>query len=235
MTLIALNCPACAVALGAADERCLFVCEGCGRTLAVSPSADGLAVVPRRTIRPTRRPAITEPVVLLPVWSVTVQTEDLGGVGEALPRRVFVPAVGVARLPLLLQFARNLTRAPLEPLEWDGVAGVPVEPAEVAAEDAFVMAETVVLRHLDHWPSDERLVDLEVPLGSAGLLDWPCALRGSELVELVGGLSIHRSLVEAVGLRDRRAVLSAALERVDDDPAIRTAGPAGGTVPGGDV
>ncbi len=234
MVLIALNCPRCAVALDAVDERCVFVCTRCGRTLAVAPGSDALSEVPRRLVRPTRRPAVTEPVVLMPVWSVSVHVTEPPSVGDALPARVFVPAVGVARLPLLLQFARNLSRAPIDPQPWSGVDGVGLEPAEVSAEDAFVMAETVVLRHLEHWPSDDQLSDLEIPLGSASLLDWPCALRGSEVVDLVGGLSIHRSLLDAVGLRDRRDALSAGFERLGA-PGVASPGPAGGTVPGGDV
>ncbi len=234
MVLIALNCPRCAVALDAVDERRVFVCAQCGRALAVPPGSDTLTEVPRQLLRPTRRPDITDPVVLMPVWSVSVHTAELGTVGDALPSRVFVPGVGVARLPLLLQFARNLSRAPIDPRPWSGVDGIGVEPAEVSAEDAFVMAETVVLRHLEHWPSDERLEDLEIPLGSASLLDWPCVLRGSEVVDLVGGLSIHRSLVETVGLRDRRDALSTGFERLGASE-VTSPGPPGGTVPGGDV
>lgn len=234
MVLIALNCPRCAVALDAVDERQVFVCTQCGGTVAVAPGSDALAEVPRRLVRPTRRPSVTEPVVLVPMWSVSVRTAELGSTGDALPARVFVPAVGVARLPLLLQFARNLSRAPIDPRPWSEMEDVGVEPAEVSAEDAFVMAETVVLRHLEHWPSDDQLSDLEIPLGSASLLDWPCALRGSEVVDLVGGLSTHRSLVDAVGLHDRRAALQAGFERLGA-PGVASSGPTGGTVPGGDV
>lgn len=218
MTLLALACPHCATALDDAPERRVFTCTTCARTLTPRLDGRGLLEVPRQLIRPQRRPDDGARLVLLPVWSVTVHTEALGPVGAALPSRVRVPAVGVERLQTLLQFARNLTRAPVDPAAWEGV-DVRGEGAEVTAEDALVMAETVVLRHLDAWPSDDQLATLEIPMGAARLLDWPCAIRGSEMIELVGGLSIHRSLVENVELRDRTAELAGALEALGVGPS----------------
>ena len=218
MTLLALACPHCATALDVVSERQVFVCASCERTLSPRLDGRGFLEVPRQLARPAVRPAPGARIVLLPVWAVDVSTEDFGPVGSALPSVVRLPAVGVGRLATLLQFARNLTRAPAQPVAWDAVR-VSREPAEVTAEDAFVLAETVVLRHLEHWPGDDALESLEIPLGAARLLDWPCAVRGSEMIDLVAGLSVHRSLVDDVLLTDRTAELTPAIEALEVDPA----------------
>lgn len=214
MTLLALACPKCATALPDANERHLFVCGTCARTWSPRLDGRGLMEIPRHPIAPTRRPEPGARVVMIPVWSVTIHTELLGGVGPQLPSRVRIPAVGVDRLQTLLQFARNLSRAPIAPEPWEGV-DVRAESAEVAAEDALVLAETVVLRHLDHWPSDDQLPTLEIPVGGAHLVDWPCAVRGGEVIELVGGLSVHRSLIDGVELRDQASALDRAFAAIE--------------------
>lgn len=218
MTLLALACPNCATALADAPERSLFVCATCARTLSPRVDGRGLIEVTRTSVRPQRRPEAGAQLVLLPTWSVTLHRDLLGGIGVSLPARVLVPAVGVGRLQTLLQFGRNLTRAPIDPQPWDGV-DVRGDAAEVAAEDALVLAETVVLRHLDHWPSDDQLPTLDIPLGRAELLDWPCQIRGGELIDLVGGISVQRTMIESVDLTDRTAALEGAFEALGVGPA----------------
>jgi len=214
MTLLALACPECATALPDAEERHLFVCGTCSRTWSPRLDGRGLMEIPRHPIAPTRRPEPGARVVMIPVWNVTIHTDLLGGIGQSLPSRVRVPAVGVDRLQTLLQFARNLSRAPVAPARWEGVAAR-AENAELAAEDALVLAETVVLRHLNHWPSDDQLPTLEIPVGGAHLVDWPCAVRGSEVIELVGGLSVHRSLIDGVELADQAGTLDHAFSAIE--------------------
>ena len=213
MTLLALVCPACASALPAAPERRVLACRDCGRSWRIADGVDRLLPVPRAPVRPRHRPPDGAELLLLPVWRVKVRTEDLAEVAGRLPREVRIPAVGVQRLPLLVQFARNLSRAPLVLEEWEDVQ-VAVEAAELGAEDAFTLAETVVLRHVDGWPDDASLPTLEIPLSSAHLVDWPCARWRSELIDLVGGLSAPRAMIDAAGLVDRGAALRGALDRL---------------------
>lgn len=218
VTLLVLACPHCGTGLDVTAERRVHVCGDCQRTLTPRFDGQGFVEIDRRPVRPCLRPATGARLVLLPVWSVEVDTTVFGAVGAALPSEVRIPAVGVGRLSILLQFARNLTRAPVGVAPWAGVELSP-EPAEVAAEDAFVLAETVVLRHLDHWPGDDALESLEIPLGAVHLLDWPCAIRGGEVIELVAGLSVHRALLEEVDLVDRTQELAAAMEAIGVGPA----------------
>ena len=218
MRLVALACPDCGTSLDVAAEARVLPCHGCRHSFALASDAGRLVRVPRTLVRPRQVADARAAIVLLPVWSVSVDTGALGGVGAALPEVVRLPAVGVARMPLLMQFARNLTRAPAVVEEWSGGPEVVPERAEIPVEDAFTLAETVVLRHLEHWPPDEVLSTLEIPLGSARLLDWPCAVLGGELIELVAGLSIHRSLVEQVPMEDRRAALAPAMEAIAPPP-----------------
>ena len=56
---------------------------------------------------------------------------------------------------------------------------------------------------------------VQIPLGSARLVDWPCANVGAELVELVGGLSLPEALVQNMGSRDQRSALGAEIARLD--------------------
>lgn len=218
MTLLVLACPHCGSGFDVTAECRVHVCGDCRRTLAPRLDGRGFVEIPRETVRPRLRPATGARIVLLPVWVVGVDTSGFGPVGAALPDEVRIPAVGVARLSILLQFARNLTRAPAASLPWSGVDVAP-ERAEVAAEDAYVLAETVVLRHLDHWPGDDALESLEVPLGAVRLVDWPCAVRGGEVIELVAGLSVHRALLEGVELADRTRELATAMEAIGVGPA----------------
>ena len=212
MSLLALICPQCSDALPAVRERRVLVCERCARTWAVPEEGERLAPLVRTLVRPECRIPDAAEVVLLPVWLVRLHVESMAQAPPALPTEIRVPAVGVQRLPLLLHFARNLTRCPVTWQEWEGVE-VALEPAELTAADAFALAETVVLRHVDGWPDDASLAQLQLPFGAARLVDWPCARIGSELIELVGGLSTQRALVDAADLRDRRDALEAALER----------------------
>lgn len=210
MSLLALTCPVCADALPAGRDQRVLVCARCARTWAVPDEGDRLVPQVRTLVRPQCSVPEAAEIVLLPMWLVHLHVESMPRAPRAMASEIRIPAVGMQRLPLLLHFARNLTRAPLEWQQWENV-DVPVEPAEVTAADAYALAETVVLRHVEGWPDDASLAQLQIPLGAARLVDWPCARLGSELIELVGGLSTQRALADAAGLRDRRAALSGAL------------------------
>lgn len=217
MGLLALVCPRCAAPLPAGAEREALVCGPCARTWSVSSDGDALVPLARTLVRPVHAIASGAEIVLLPVWAVRLRVDAIPRAPRGLPVEIRLPAVGVQRLPLLLAFARNLTRAPVVWQEWEGVEAS-VEPTELSSTDAFTLAETIVLRHVDGWPDDASLPDLEIPFGGARLLDWPCARFGSELLDLVAGLSTQRALVESSDLRDRRAALQPALEQLSLQP-----------------
>lgn len=214
MSLLALICPQCSAALDVAPERRVLVCDTCAKTWTVPEEGDRLAPTARTLVRPERVAPEGAEIVLLPMWLVSLHVESIPQAPPSLPTEVRIPAVGVRRLPVLLHFARNLTRAPLVWQPWEG-AQAPVDPAELTPADAYALAETVVLRHVDGWPDDRMLAALELPFGTARLVDWPCARIGSELIELVGGLSTQRALVDAADLRDRRPQLESALAARD--------------------
>lgn len=217
MSLLALICPQCAAPLPSGAEHQVLVCTTCARTWSVPSDGDELVPLARTLVRPVHSVPAGAELVLLPVWAVRLRVEAISRAPRGLPVEIRLPALGVQRLPLLMAFARNLTRAPAAWREWEGVQAA-VDPTELSAEDAFALAETIVLRHVEGWPDDASLPDLEIPFGGARLLDWPCARFGSELIELVAGLSTQRALAESSDLRDRRDVLQPALDQLRLQP-----------------
>jgi hypothetical protein len=217
MSLLALVCPRCAAPLPVGEELEVFVCKSCARNWFVSPDENLLVPLERTLVRPLRSAPSGAAVVLLPVWAVRVRVQSIARAPRGLPVEVRVPAVGVRRLPLLLGFARNLTRAPEAWQAWEG-GSLAVEPAELSAADAFALAEMIVLRHVDGWPGDAGLQDLEIPFGGARLLDWPCACFGGELLDLVAGLSTQRALIDGIQLSDHRDALHEAMGQSRTSP-----------------
>lgn len=209
MSLVELICPACARSLSPGPGQRIHACRDCGRSWE-AVAGRGLLAVERALIRPRIAPSTEAPLHLVPVWCIAVHREELGEVARRMAAEIRVPATGIARLPLLVECARRLTRAaaPWEP--WPDLQVV-ADPAEIDAETAFAIAEAVALRHVPGWPRDAEVESVRIPLGGARLVDWPCAVEGSDLVELVGGLSLSRALVEQVEPRDQRAALGPAI------------------------
>ena len=216
--LIELVCPRCADPLPIVGEERIFACRGCAtRWMAPESGSKGLIESVRTLVAPQQPLEEAAPLFYLPLWVIRVRTDEMGPVGERMPQEIRVPAFGLGRMPLVLQFARNLSRSPAVWHEWSGPE-LSIEPAELGASDAFSVAELVVLRHVEGWPGDDDL-DVEIPLGSARLLDWPFTQRGMELIDLVAGLTLHSTALGPLQPADSRTCL------IDLPQAVRT--PAG--------
>jgi hypothetical protein len=153
--------------------------------------------------------------------------EHLGAVGRRLPRHVCVPAIGLERGVLLLHFARNLSRASPDIEDLSSARDLHPEPGDVGLEDALHLAELVGLRHIDGWPPAEDAEQLEIPLAEVALVDWPCQLRGGDLVDLVSGIAAPAALLGDFSLRDQGPALDGCLRRVSmgtSRPLPRTPG-----------
>lgn len=209
MSLVELICPDCAASMPPRPGQAIHACASCGASWE-AVAGHGLARVPRQLACPNVAPGARGTLHLLPVWCVAVHRDRLPGVGERMAAEIRVPATGIGRLALLVESARRLTRAAAPVREWTGVEAVG-EGAEIDAETAFAVAEAVALRHVPGWPADEAVETVELPLGGARLVDWPCVAEGSELVELVGGLALPGALFGAGAPRDQRPVLGPAL------------------------
>jgi hypothetical protein len=217
-SLLALVCPHCGYGLPLhADER-ILVCPACARswTSALGDTEPHLVAQARELVAPRQEMPAVGSIVLLPMWLLRVHTHAMGPAGARMAEEIRVPAVGLARMPLLLQFARNLTRSPAVATRWTGARAAP-EPAELTAEDAFAVAELVALRHVEGWPPEGQ-EDVEIALGGARLVDWPCVLRGNELIELVGGLTVHRGIFGERVPADLRQELSPWLSELPAPP-----------------
>jgi hypothetical protein len=213
MSLVELLCPRCGRGLDPRPRQRVHACAEChGSWEAVS--GQGLVPVPRSIVRPKIAPPWDARLVLLPVWCVTVHRERLGKISDRMAGEIRIPANGIARMPLLVAAARRMTRDASPCEDWTAMEA-PVDPAEMDAETAFAVAEAVALRHVDGWPSQNEVESVQIPLGSARLVDWPCANVGAELVELVGGLSLPEALVQNIGSRDQRSALGAEIARLD--------------------
>ncbi len=193
MTWVALLCPECAAELPAMPQLRVHTCPSCNRSWTLW-GEDGWRALPRFAVRP--RDAHTVPGEAWrwwPIWEVGLEASALSGRGAELPPRLLLPAIGVSRLSLLLRSARNLSRArpEFETAEEAAALG-PRErlSAEIGPEDAYVLAETLALRLVDAWPTDEQIDTIEIPLTRARLLDWPVVARAGEWVDLVAGLTL---------------------------------------------
>ena len=213
MSLMELVCPRCSRGLQPRSGQRIHACSNCGSSWE-PVFGSGLVPVARELVRPCFRPEAGARLILLPVWCITVRTDALPMVADRMAPEIRVPANGVRRLPLLVEVARRLTRAGTVREAWSGV-GYESESAEMDVETAFAVAESVALRHVPGWPRADDVDKVEIPLGSARLVDWPCTEVGTDLVELVGGLSIAPALVEDASPRDQQGPLAgpiAALE-----------------------
>jgi len=139
-----------------------------------------------------------------------VHREKLPEIFERMAEEIRVPATGIARMPLLVSSARLLTRAASPRTDWSGIEAL-VDPAEIDAETAFAVAESVALRHVPGWPTEQEVESISIPLGGAILVDWPCAVEGSDLVDLVGGLSLPVALLENMSPREQQVTLAGAI------------------------
>ena len=209
MSLVELLCPRCARGMAPRTGQLIHACPNCHSSWE-AVSGQGLIPVARSIVRPRIAPVAGSKLALVPVWCVAVHREEMGDVADRMAAEIRIPANGIARMPLLVAAARRLTRAAAPREDWEGIEA-PVDPAEMDAETAFAIAESVALRHVDGWPSESEVETVEIPLGSARLVDWPCAQAGAELVELVGGLSLSPGLVENMGSQDQRGALGSAI------------------------
>ena len=209
MSLVELICPKCGRGLDPRPGQCIHACRDCGSSWEAVPSR-GLIPVPRSIVRPCIAPPRGASVILFPIWCVKVHREKLPEVEDRMAGEIRVPATGIARMALLVASARRLTRAASPRTDWSGIDAL-VDPAEIDAETAFAVAESVALRHIPGWPKEQDVESTTIPLGGAALMDWPCAVEGSDLVELVGGLSLPVALVENIRPRDQHATLAAAI------------------------
>ncbi len=210
MSLVELICPRCGKGLAPRQGQVIHACASCGASCE-AVAGQGLIPVVRQIVRPRIAPRSDASLVLMPVWCITVHRESLGEVADRMAAEIRVPATGIARMPLLVATARRLTSAAAPREVWDGVEAI-VDPAEIDAETAFAIAESVALRHVTGWPRERDLESVQIPLGGAQLLDWPCAVEGTDLVELVGGLSMPAALGENIGPRDQRAALASSIK-----------------------
>ena len=209
MSLVELICPKCGLGLDPRPGQRIHACRECGSSWEAVPGR-GLIPVPRAVVRPCIAPSRGASVILFPIWCVKVHCEKLPEVEDRMAAEIRVPATGIARMPLLVASARRLTRAASPRTDWSGIDTL-VDPAEIDAETAFAVAESVALRHVPGWPNEQEVESTVIPLGGAVLVDWPCAVEGSDLIELVGGLSLPAALVENIRPRDQHAGLAAAI------------------------
>ncbi len=213
MSLVELICPKCGLGLDPRPAQCIHACRSCGSSWEAVP-ARGLVAVRRTIVRPRIAPPRGASVILFPIWCIKVHCEKLPEVGHRMAAEIRVPATGLARMPLLVKSARRLTRAASPRTDWSGIDAL-VDPAEIDAETAFAVAESVALRHVPGWPEETEVETITIPLGGAALMDWPCAVEGTDLVELVGGLSLPLALVENIRPREQRAALAPAILGLD--------------------
>jgi hypothetical protein len=121
-----------------------------------------------------------------------------------------IPAIGLQRSALLLRWAEQLSRVrdPLgESTPWrklESTPGPAPEPAEIAAEDAYDLAELLALQMVKGWPPEAELENWEIPFSSLELVDWPCVHRRGELEELIFGRATADALVGDRVLADQR-------------------------------
>lgn len=206
MSLIELICPTCGHGLAPRAGQIIHACKDCHASWEAI-AGRGLLPVARQIVRPRIAPPRGAQVVLVPVWCVALHRESLPEVADRMPAEIRVPATGIDRMPLLVECARRLTRAAAPREVWEGMEA-PVDSAEIDAATAFAIAESVALRHVPGWPSDDQVASTAIPLGSAQLVDWPCATEGPDLVELVGGLSMP-AITDGVPSAARSALTSA--------------------------
>ena len=209
MSLVELLCPKCGRGLDPRPGQCIHACRDCGSSWEAVPS-HGLIPVPRGLVRPCIAPSRGSSLILLPVWCIKVHREKLPEVSDRMAEEIRIPATGIARMSLLVSAARRLTRAASPRTDWSGIDPL-VDPAEIDAETAFAVAESVALRHVPGWPKEQEVESISIPLGSAILVDWPCSVEGSDLVELLGGLSLPVALVENMSPREQQASLAGAI------------------------
>jgi hypothetical protein len=187
----------------------IHACPACSASWE-AVSGKGLIPVPRLLVKPRMAPPRGARLVLVPVWCVTVHRHEMGEVADRMADEIRIPANGIARLPVLIEAARRLTRAAAPREDWTGVEP-PVDPAEMDVETAFAVAEAVALRHVSGWPAEHEVETVRIPLGGARLVDWPCAGHHGEIIELVGGLAFSTGITENMGSRDQQASLAAAI------------------------
>ena len=210
MSLVELLCPRCGHGMPPKPGQSIHACPSCSASWE-AVSGKGLIPVPRLLVKPRIAPPEGSRLVLLPVWCVTVHREQMGEVADRMAAEIRVPANGIARMPVLVQAARRLTRAAAPREDWAGVEP-PVDPAEMDVETAFAVAESVALRHVSGWPAEHEVETVRIPLGGARLVDWPCAEIRGELFELVGGLALSTGLTENMGSTDQQRSLASSID-----------------------
>jgi hypothetical protein len=129
--------------------------------------------------------------VALPTWVVDLPA----GLPreEVLPGHLHLPAVGARSLGRLVEQARRWTRA-RGALEVDEAEGYRPAPAELGIEEAWAVAEVVLLAHDGSWPGDDLGPDFEPAFGPPQLVDLPCLEVPGGLMDLVWGLSVEPAL-----------------------------------------
>jgi hypothetical protein len=146
----------------------------------------------------------------MPFWRLEIPAEVIRSSGDRLPREMRIPAVGLQRSPLLLRWADQLSRVREELGEstpWKRLEltpGPPPEPAEIAAEDAYELAELLGLQMVKNWPPADELESWEIPFSSPQLIDWPCAQRHGELEDLIFGRAVSDTLLAERVFSDQR-------------------------------
>ena len=200
MSLVALRCPHCGHALPVAPERRIFACEhGHGAFRAAEGRLWPLSlrrVLPRRPLPPEGD------LVLLPLWLLQVDATSQRAGG--LPAELRLPAIGVQRLPLVLDLARNLTKHQAPWIE-DDAHGLAFDGAELDVDDAQAIAELVALGLRPGWPPDGEVEAFRLAATAARLVLLPAWRHAGRLEELVGGVSCAASIFEESALTDRRA------------------------------
>ena len=202
MKLLSLRCPDCARELPARPDRRIFSCQrGHGP---FRPGADRLWPMGARVVLPPSELPDDGEIVLLPVWVLPI-ADPLEG-GGRLPAQIRVPAVGLQRLPAVMDFARNLTRSPAI---WDEAeaTGLAFDGASIEAVEAMEVAELVALGLHPGWPPDSLAGDLEIRFARARLVLLPCWRHRQRLQALIGNVSCPAVLFEDEELVDRRAAL----------------------------
>lgn len=199
MSLVALRCPSCSAALPAAPQRRIFACpNGHG---AFRAGQGRLWPLPLQRVDAVQSLPPEGEIVLLPIWVLPV--DPLWQREGRLPKELRVPALGVQRLPRVLELARNLSRSPAPWLE-ARADGLDFDGAELDCADAMEIGEFVALSLRAGWLPDGEAADFTLGFDTGRLALLPAWRFAGRLEDLVCGVSCAASLFDDCGLRDRR-------------------------------
>jgi len=202
MKLIGLRCPECARDLPAHPEQRIFSCtQGHGP---FRLGGDRLWPMRARVVLPATEFPDQGEIVLLPVWVLPLAEQFQER--DRLPAQIRVPAIGLQRLPMVIDFARNLTRSPA-PWEESDAGELAFDGASLEAADAMEIAELVALGLHAGWPADEVAQTLEIPFAEPRLVLLPSWRHAQRLQTLCGDVSCPSVLFDEHELADRRVAL----------------------------